>query len=270
MWRRGSLASLSLMSSPGCDRLCCPLPGLTACVTQWPRLSPTPGSTGRRGCPPAGTTSRTGRSLRAVLGALAGVGEAIGRAQLRHPLAQHRHAPLPADAFGDDAGRHVGGVPQQPADLLLDRVDGRARSIASVCRRALRAHRLSHGVADHAQPRGDGLDAQLLREMKPAGLRPLFHVVHVLPPELAARRGRAQVRCLTTEGGGPFGEGGQFSTVDTGQYSAVGDTCARQNRARRRPRLDPGEVRGTVPSGGAEPTLARVELDASASLSGTA
>ena len=109
---------------------------------------------------------------RAIGRALTRVGGHEQRAELGHPVAQHRHGVAPPHPLGDHGGRHVRELPQQLQDRRLHRVDHRARWCTLVARWLVGAHRRSHRVARQAQPAGDGLDAQALGSMEPTNLGP--------------------------------------------------------------------------------------------------
>ena len=73
----------------------------------------------------------------------------VHRPQLRHPLLEHRHPPIPADPLGDHRGRHPRVLPQQLPDPRLDRIDRRPLRRPLVPRRRLTSQCLLHRVARH-------------------------------------------------------------------------------------------------------------------------
>src|SRR5579884_2953624 len=134
------------------------------------------------------------------------------RPQLTDPVAQDRDPPIPADPFRDHRRRHRRELAQQLADLRLDRVHRRSRTLAFVTRWLIATQRLAHRVARHVQAPHDRFDAQPLRAMQPTDLGPVLHVDHAFPPRLASKPGsESQHSKWWTRP-----EGGQFSTGDKG------------------------------------------------------
>ena len=127
---------------------------------------------------------------------------------------------LPADALGDHRRRHVRELPQQLADLRLDRVDDRALPRPLVARRRRRAQRRPHRVAGHAQPAGDGLDAHPLGPVEPTDLGPVLHVDHPSCSLARIRPGSEfHHRQWWTRGGGV-----SFRVPIGGQFSRAADS----------------------------------------------
>jgi hypothetical protein len=79
-----------------------------------------------------------GEPARAVRRPTGRVGRPVHRSQVMHPLPEDGHPALPADPLSDDARRYPGIGGQQPPDVGLDRVDGRARRLVFVLRRRCR------------------------------------------------------------------------------------------------------------------------------------
>ena len=146
---------------------------------------------------------------RPVLGAPERLRQPIGRAQLGHPVAQHRHPPRPADPLGDHRRRHVRRHRQQPADRRLERVHRRTRPLPHIPRRRLGPQRRPHRVPGDPQMPDDRLDGHPLGPMQPPDLCPLLHVDH-FPSPVPAVDGRAQAQVRTTPSGGPDREGSVF------------------------------------------------------------
>ena len=165
---------------------------------------------------------------RLVLGAPERLRHLIRRAQLGHPLAQHRDPPRPADPLGDHRRRHVRRHRQQPADRRLERVDRRTRPLPLIPRRHLGPQRRPHRVASHTQLADDGLHAHPLSPVQPSDLCPFLHVDHVPSPGRPYGRARLKSKPLTVVD--PSGEGVRFRPVIRGQYSGGGDTTTMQGR----------------------------------------
>ena len=159
---------------------------------------------------------------RLVLGAPEGLGHLVGRAQLGHPLTQHRDPPRPADPLGDHRRRHVRRHRQQPADRRLEGVDRRARpsrsyfgasSERSAARTVLRATPSRRAIAFTPIP--SARCSRLISAHSSTSITFLLPLGRCRP---------SKDRVQTTESGGPSGRGVSFRPVIRGQYSGGGDS----------------------------------------------
>ena len=123
---------------------------------------------------------------RLVLGAPEGLRHLIGRAELGDALTKHGDPTRPADALGHDRRRHVRRHRQEPPDRRLEGVHRRAATLTLVLRCVLGAKCRPHGVARHAEPADDRLDAHPLGPVQPSDLCPFLHVDHIPSPGRAA------------------------------------------------------------------------------------
>ena len=145
---------------------------------------------------------------RLVLGPPERLGHLISRPQLRHPLAQHRDTPSPADPLRDHRRRHIRRHRQQTPDRRLEHVHRRALTLPLILRRVDRTKRRPHRVPSHTQPPGDGLHAHPLPPMQSSDLCPFLHVDQVPLPVGPRRPSQAHVQ--TADSGGPRDRGSVF------------------------------------------------------------
>jgi hypothetical protein len=91
------------------------------------------------------------------------------------------------DQLTDPLARHVGLVLEQPANLVLERIQLRARRCSPITRRVRRAQRRPHRVATQPVPPRQRLDRDATNEVLASQLGPLLHANQPLPP-LARQR----------------------------------------------------------------------------------
>jgi hypothetical protein len=115
------------------------------------------------------------------------------------------------DQLADALTRQLRVPAQQPMDLVLERVQLRARPRALVLRRLVALDRVADRVAMQPGAPVDLPLRQAAHEVQPPDLRPLLHSDHLGPPDLALRKRTQasedhrtlQVAHISTGAGGP-------------------------------------------------------------------
>src|SRR5215208_6219415 len=106
------------------------------------------------------------------------------------------------DQLADALPRQPRIRPEQPVDLVLERIELRSRRRPRITRPVITPKRVADRLPVHARPAMDLPDRQAAHEMQPPHLRPLLHSDHLGPPKLALRK-RTQAPRTPGRSGGP-------------------------------------------------------------------
>src|SRR5215213_1463607 len=106
------------------------------------------------------------------------------------------------DQLADALPRQLRIRPEQPVDLVLERIELRSRRRPRITRPVITPKRVADRLPVQARPAMDLPDRQAAHEMQPPHLRPLLHSDYLGPPELALRK-RTQAPRTPGRSGGP-------------------------------------------------------------------
>src|SRR5215208_1715854 len=106
------------------------------------------------------------------------------------------------DQLADALPRQPRIRPEQPVDLVLERIELRSRRRPRITRPVITPKRVADRLPVQARPAMDLPDRQAAHEMQPPHLRPLLHSDHLGPPKLALRK-RTQAPRTPGRSGGP-------------------------------------------------------------------